>query len=259
LTRASRLHSRLALSAALAVGVVVLSGCGTGGVDSSSNTTGGKELFVKNCGSCHTLADAGTTGKIGPDLDAAFGPSRAQGFSVSTIRQIVRDQIHLPSPPAGVKNFPTMPADLVKGSDADAVAAYVASVAGTGATPTPSTTTTAPPPPPPPTTTTGPTPSGGNAAKGKSLYASLGCKSCHSIDGSKGIGPTFKGLFGSKVKLTNGQTVTADMAYLIQSIEDPDKQIVQGFAPGIMSATIKPHSVAMADAQDLAAYIKTLR
>jgi cytochrome c2 len=258
LTRASRLHSRLALSVALAAGVVVLSGCGTGGVDRSSSTTGGKELFVKNCGSCHTLADAGTTGKVGPDLDAAFGPSRQQGFSESTIRQVVRDQIHLPSPPAGSKNFPTMPANLVTGSDADAVSAYVASVAGTGATPAPPTTTNGPPPPTP-TTTTGPTPSGGNAAKGKSLYESLGCKSCHSLDGSKGVGPTFKGLYGSKVKLTNGRTVTADVAYLIESIEDPDKQVVQGYAAGIMSGTIKPHSVATTDAQDLVAYIKTLR
>ena len=34
----------------------------------------GKEVFVANCGSCHTLADAGTTGTIGPDLDALAPP-----------------------------------------------------------------------------------------------------------------------------------------------------------------------------------------
>jgi cytochrome c2 len=240
-------------------------------VDRDANTAGGKELFVAKCGSCHTLADAGTTGKVGPDLDAAFSPSRSQGFKESTIRQVVRDQIAYPSPSEGDPAFPTMPANLVTGSDADTVAAYVASAAGTGAAPGP-----APPPPPPPpgppppppppsptttgqTTTTGPTPSGGDAAKGKSLFASLGCASCHSIDGSSGVGPTLKGVFGSQVQLTNGKTVKADDSYLLESIEDPDAEIVKGFQPGIMSGVIKPHEVAESDAQDLIAYIKTLK
>jgi len=218
---------------------------------------------VSKCGSCHTLADAGTTGKVGPDLDSAFGPSRAQGFKESTIRQIVRDQIHLPSPPQGSPGFPTMPADLVKSVDADAVSAYVASVAGTGAAAPPSTstvtstststaeTTTG--------TTTGATPAGGDPVKGKSLYTSLACSSCHSVDGSPGVGPTFKALFGSKVKLTNGKTVKASDNYLLESIEDPDAEIVEGYQAGIMSATIKPHQVAKSDARDLVAYIKSLK
>jgi cytochrome c2 len=86
--------------------VLAAAGCGTGGVDTSSNVAGGKELFVSKCGSCHTLADAGTTGKVGPDLDAAFGPSRQQGFEESTVRQVVRDQIHLPAPRRGTRTSP---------------------------------------------------------------------------------------------------------------------------------------------------------
>ena len=35
----------------------------------SKNATSGKDIFLANCGSCHTLADAGTSGKIGPNLD----------------------------------------------------------------------------------------------------------------------------------------------------------------------------------------------
>jgi cytochrome c551/c552 len=96
----------------------------------------------------------------------------------------------------------------------------------------------------------------GDATKGKALYTSLGCIGCHSLDGSKGTGPTFKGLVGSKVQLTSGQTVTADAAYLEKSIEDPDAEVVQGFSPGIMSAVIKPGSVSQANAQDLAAFIQ---
>jgi cytochrome c2 len=107
-------------------------------------------------------------------------------------------------------------------------------------------------------TTTSAAPAG-DATKGKALYTSLGCVGCHSLDGSKGTGPTFKGLAGSKVQLTNGQSVTADDAYLTKSIDDPDAEIVQGFTPGIMSAVIKPGSVSQADTADLVAYIQTLK
>jgi cytochrome c oxidase subunit 2 len=234
-----------------------------------ASTAGGKELFISKCGSCHTLADAGTTGKSGPDLDASFGPSRQQGFKESTVRQVVRDQIAYPSPAEGVAGFPVMPADLVTGTDAESVSAYVASVAGAGAAPgpppPPPPQPPAPPPPPPPapttgqTTTTGPTPAGGDAAKGESLYTSLGCGSCHSIDGASGVGPTMKALFGAEVQLTTGQTVTADDAYLLEAIEDPDAEIVEGYQPGIMSGVVKPNQIAEADARDLVAYIKTLK
>jgi cytochrome c2 len=282
LTRPSRLRSRAcalapALAALLAAGIA--GGCGTGGVDRSSNVSNGKQLFVAKCGFCHTLADAGTTGTIGPNLDDAFASGRQQGFSEETVRQIVREQISFASPPAGEKPcpgapkpgekcFPTMPQNLVKGADAEAVAAYVSSVAGVPVGASTSSAAPAPPPPPPPPattrtstgqTTTSAAPSGGNAANGKSLYSSLGCTSCHSLDGSKGVGPSFKGLYGSQVKLTTGKTVMADPAYLLQSIQDPDALIVQGFQPGIMSGVIKPHQVSTADANDLIAFIKTLK
>lgn len=261
MTRTRRRLRAAAAGAGVAGAVAVLAACGTGGIDKSSDTSGGKELFVSKCGSCHVLADAGTTGKIGPDLDASFGPSREQGFKESTIRQVVRDQIHFPSPGNDEPGFPEMPADLVKGADADAVAAYVASVAGTGTAPAPTSSGTATTPTPSTTSTTTTTApeSGGDATKGKSLFNSLACSSCHSIDGSPGVGPTFKGLSGSKVELTNGKSVAADVAYLVESIDDPDAEIVKGYQPGLMSSVIKPHQVAEADVRDLVAYIKSLR
>jgi mono/diheme cytochrome c family protein len=98
-----------------------------------------------------------------------------------------------------------------------------------------------------------------SAAAGKKLYTSLGCQGCHTLDGAKSAGPTFKGLAGSKVKLTDGTTVTADDAYLLESITDPDKQIVSGYAAGIMSSVIKPGQVSQTDAQSLVAFIKTVK
>ncbi len=98
-------------------------GCGTGGIASGpSDLNAGKRLFVQQCGACHTLAAAGTQGKVGPNLDDAFKYSRKQGFAESSIENVVLDQIRIAEPP--------MPANLVTGQDAQNVAAYVASVAG---------------------------------------------------------------------------------------------------------------------------------
>jgi cbb3-type cytochrome c oxidase subunit III len=105
---------------------LLTAGCGTGGIAKGGDPSAGKKLFQAKCGGCHTLADAGTHGQTGPNLDDAFGPSRKQGYKEDTFQQVVRDQIELAEPP--------MPANLVTGADADSVAAYVASVAGTGAT-----------------------------------------------------------------------------------------------------------------------------
>jgi mono/diheme cytochrome c family protein len=249
--------------------VLLAAGCGTGGVSTGGDVSRGKALFIngaegkQSCGSCHAMADAGTTGVPNyPDMDDAFGPSRRQGVEESTVQQVVRDQIELASPP--------MPTNLVRGEDADAVAAYVAMCAGwtedtpcATASPLPTTTaatTTAP-------TTTAPTTTAetttetteGDAAKGEELYASLGCSGCHTLDGAASAGPTFEGLAGSQRKLDNGTSVAADDAYLLEAILDPDKQIVAGFQPGVMTAVIKPGQVSRDDALALVAFIKTLK
>ena len=215
--------------------VAVAAGCGTGGPATGGDASRGKKIFVAEgrCGSCHTLRDAGSRGTVGPNLDAAFRRDKQEKFKNSTIQNVVLDQIRYPTTGSG------MPANLVKGQNADDVAAYVALCAAS--------------------TDTKACPGTAVGTGGAGLYASLGCQGCHTIDGSKSSGPTFKGLYDSKVKLTNGQTVTADDAYLLESILDPDKQIVKGFQKGIMSATIPPGSVPEATAKALVAFIKSKR
>jgi len=137
-TRASwRRHRKRCLGvrlplAALACIALLASGCGTGGVAAGGNTQNGKTLFTSRCASCHTLGAAGASGKVGPNLDEAFAAMRASGrdthFEESTIKQVVADQIKYPAQRDEGVN---MPANLVKGSAVDDVAAYVASVAGT--------------------------------------------------------------------------------------------------------------------------------
>jgi cytochrome c oxidase subunit 2 len=71
---------------------------------------------------------------------------------------------------------------------------------------------------------------------GKKLYALKACSSCHSLDGSRLVGPSFKGLFGSTVELEGMPSVTADENYLRESIIYSQKAIVKGFPKGAMPA-----------------------
>jgi mono/diheme cytochrome c family protein len=224
-----------ALSGALLVGLVlVASGCGTGGRAKGGDANRGKKLFmtVGTCGGCHTLKDAGSKGEVGPNLDDAFKRSKEEGFKRSTIQNVVLDQIRFPTTGSG------MPANLVKGQDASDVAAYVARCAAATAKDKAA------------------CPGVAAGSGGMGLYASLGCQGCHSLDGSPSSGPTFKGLGGSTVKLTNGQAVKADDKYLLESILDPDKLIVTGYQPGVMSAVIKKGQVSPTDAKTLVDFIK---
>jgi cytochrome c oxidase subunit 2 len=95
-------------------------------------------------------------------------------------------------------------------------------------------------------------------ARGQKWYTTFGCNACHTIDGTIKVGPSWKGLYGSQVKFTDGTTTTADDSYIIESIRKPGVNTVEGFAPGIM-----PESIAekMSDAQigDIIAFIKTLK
>jgi hypothetical protein len=75
-------------------------------------------------------------------------------------------------------------------------------------------------------------------APGADLYRRYACAGCHSLNGGDGTGPTFKGLAGSTVTLTDGSRVQADAAYLERSIVDSDAQVVEGYAPGLMNAAI---------------------
>jgi len=68
---------------------------------------------------------------------------------------------------------------------------------------------------------------------GALLYESRGCATCHSLDGTRGQGPSFKGIFGTDVRMTSGQVVRVDENYIRESILQPQAKIVEGFQ-GIM-------------------------
>lgn len=94
------------------------------------------------------------------------------------------------------------------------------------------------------------------AARGETLAEEQGCRNCHTIDGTQGSGPTWKGLAGSVRPLVGGEEVVADDNYLFNSIVDPANQIVEGYddlMPKFYSDQLDNDQIT-----DLVEYIKSL-
>jgi cytochrome c oxidase subunit II len=71
---------------------------------------------------------------------------------------------------------------------------------------------------------------GSLASVGAKLFQELACNTCHRPD-AQGRGPVLDGLFGKTVTLQGGETVTADEAYVRESILMPSAKITAGFQP----------------------------
>jgi cytochrome c1 len=94
--------------------------------------------------------------------------------------------------------------------------------------------------------------------EGRELYKQKACANCHSVDGSKLIAPTWKGLYGSQVELDDGTKVEAEDAYLRESMLQPSAKTVKGFPKGLMETVISPESLNDGEVKALIAYIKSL-
>ena len=73
--------------------------------------------------------------------------------------------------------------------------------------------------------------------EGRKLIKQVGCTACHTTDGTRLVGPTYKGLFGKTEIVITGKeerTITVDEAYIRTSILDPNKDIVKGYTKGLM-------------------------
>ncbi|HEX5608484.1 MAG TPA: c-type cytochrome [Solirubrobacterales bacterium] len=188
---------------ALAAVAVTASGCGT----TSADTDRGRVLFVQKCGTCHTLAQAGTSATIGPNLDHAFAAAREIGEDSETVEGIVKNQVEFPRPENG-NPAASMPADIVTGQDLDDVAAYVGLYAGVpGAAP--------------------PKVPGGPGAQ---VFANNGCGGCHTFAAANSGGTVGPNL--------DEALTPADTAAMIEEmIVDPEAEIVQGYPSGVMPST----------------------
>ncbi len=91
---------------------------------------------------------------------------------------------------------------------------------------------------------------------GASLYVNLGCSTCHSIDGNKGQGPSWKGIYSHVHKMGDGKSMVVDENYIRTSILQPQAMIVEGYQ-GIMPSyqgQIRERQLVA-----LIAYIKSLK
>jgi mono/diheme cytochrome c family protein len=230
--RAGRnLNSFVALLPAVAL-LIVLAGCSV--KHHTGNVVQGKQLFASKCGSCHSLAHAGTTGTIGPNLDIAYAQDRRDHFSNSEIQGMVDFQIEFPNT-QGV-----MPAMLYSGQKAEDVAAYVARVAAEPGTDTGALANAG-------------TVSGTTAAAGKQVFTGVGgCGSCHVLAAAATtgtVGPSLDTRLKSDCALPASKKIRGATlkACISKAITDPYAYLPSGYAAGIMPSNfatrLKPNEI----------------
>jgi cytochrome c oxidase subunit 2 len=92
--------------------------------------------------------------------------------------------------------------------------------------------------------------------QGRRVATEQGCFKCHSVDGSRHIGPTFLDLYQRQEKLSTGELVTADESYLTRSMMDPAAQVVAGYQnvmPSFQGKMTPPEVAAVVE------YLKSLK
>jgi mono/diheme cytochrome c family protein len=190
----------------MAAAALSLAACGRDEADLSN----GKALFTERCGTCHILGRAGTQGRTGPDLDAAFRTALSGGMNRDTVQGIVHDQILNPR-----KNS-AMPAELVTGEDAEDVAAYVAFAAARAGE------------------DQGALAQAGlaGATTGEQIFTAAGCAACHTLakaNASGTIGPSL-----DELAQAAGEQEGSPEDYVRESLIDPDAVVAEGFQSGVM-------------------------
>lgn len=199
MVRLPKLITPLLALLALAAILVVASGCGTTDADPER----GRTLFIQKCGTCHAMAQAGTTAQTGPNLDRAFAAAREEGNDSDTIEGVVKAQVEYPRP-SNDNPAVSMPAEIVTGQDLDDVAAYVGEWAGV-------------PDAAPPKVAGGP---------GAQVFANNGCGGCHTFAAAESGGVTGPDLD----EVLPGET----QAHVEEMIVDPNAEIAKGYPPNVM-------------------------
>lgn len=97
-------------------------------------------------------------------------------------------------------------------------------------------------------------------ATGKRIMQNIGCFACHSIDGTKLVGPSFKGIWGEEQSVVTGgnkRTIKVDEEYVKSSIYEPNADVVEGYMKGLMvsyQGQLKDEDIAQ-----IIEYLKTVK
>ncbi|SHI72212.1 cytochrome c oxidase subunit 2 [Tangfeifania diversioriginum] len=96
-------------------------------------------------------------------------------------------------------------------------------------------------------------------ATGKRIMQNIGCFACHSLDGSRLVGPSFKGIWGEEITVvTDGEErqVVVDEEYVRRSIYEPNADVVDGFNKGLMLSY--EGQLSEEDVNNIIEYLKTV-
>ena len=209
---------------------------------------GGQIYNQKGCNACHSLDGSP---RVGPSFLKVYGKKEKlqDGSEVTVDEQYIKTSIYEPNKQIVQGFAPAMPSYQGQITDDQVLSlvAFMKSLDGTQPAPAAAPAAAAakedfsklPP-----------------AEWGQKIFATQPCIGCHSLDGSKLVGPTFKGVFGRTEKLTDGSSVTVDDAYLKRSILKPMEQIVEGYAPAMPSYE---GQLSDAEVSALIEYLKTVK
>lgn len=177
----------------------------------------GRQLVEKlGCSACHSQDGSAS---LGPGWKGLYGRTEqlADGTSVLVDEAYVKESILDPKARL-VQGYP--PVMVTYTLNDDELGALVALIKSLGAgqqdkEPTPGEASS---------------PGDDLAAQGQKLAQSLGCLACHSVDGSKGVGPSWQGLYGKAETLADGTSIKVDEDYIKDSVLNPGAKIVKGYA-----------------------------
>lgn len=207
----------------------------------------GKRLYSERaCNSCHSLDGSRV---VGPTFLNLYGSTRslASGEQIVADDNYIRESILNPNAKL-VQGFPANMMPAFEGQLADeeitALIAFIRGVTGEAqAAPEPAA-----------------APAAADLAamspeeRGRVVYNTKLCVGCHSLDGSKLIGPSFKGVFGSVHQMADGSEVTVDEAYIAESISQPNAKVVAGYPPAMPQLNLSEQEIA-----DVTEFIKSLK
>jgi cytochrome c oxidase subunit 2 len=190
----------------------------------------GKELAQsKGCMGCHDFSDSA----IGPSWQGLFGKTQilADGSELLVDEAYLKESILNPSVKMVKGYAPIMPTLTLTELEMDGIIAYIKEKGGQS----------------------GKKDGQGRELSGAKLAMSKGCVACHSLDGSKLLGPSWQGVYGSSRELASGQSVEVDDIYLMESIFQPNAKIAAGY-PAVMPPPVMNEQ----EAQAIIEFIKTL-
>jgi len=201
----------------------------------------GEQLFTElGCVGCHSDQDTPTA----PTLHDLYGKTitLADGSTVVVDDAYLRESIVDPHARLVEGYGPIMPdtyGDLTE-EQIQALVDYIKSLSGVA-------------PEAPAEGGAAPAEGAGDPARGEELFTTNGCNACHT-DQDTPVAPTLHNIYGSQVELEGGETITADDAYIIESIQDSQAKLVKGYGP------VMPQypDFTEQDLKDLLAYIQSL-